>query len=946
MKNTFKRPVIIITGIIILLSAFSLRGYSQGVAINSSGAEPDPSAMLDISADNKGILIPRMTMAERNAISSPQTGLLVFQSDNTPGFYYNAGTPAAPSWQAAIGQGGNWTNSGSNIYYNSGNVGIGNDNPQYNLHVEEGAIFGSASYTVGTGFGFYGSDLGLFDYSNDIVIAGKPDAIGTPSLFQYGGTPTTNDGLFINAGNVGIGTNAPAALLDVTGDALISGLTIGTGNNPETTNTALGSQALLTNNLGVRNTATGATALRDNFGGNWNTATGYSALAQNIGGSNNTAIGNQAMALNETGNYNTAVGSTALYFNKGRSRSTAIGHEAMYNAFNGSAAVDSYNTAVGYQALRGSNNPNNNSGQYNTAVGDQALWSNRNGSRNTATGRGALYTNTSGENNTATGHQALHLNTTGTHNFAGGSQALYNNTTGIANVAAGYRALYNNTSGYSNVAIGPGALYANPGISKLVAIGDSALYHNGTGATGNEGKWNTAIGSKALYTNTTGESNTAVGSVALYSNVDGIFNVAFGHYALWKNTSGEYNSAVGTLALLDNTTGSNNTANGISALRNNTTGNSNVAAGYMAGYGLTEGDNNIFVGYQAGNNITTGNNNIVIGNNITAPLPAGDKQLVLGAQELLYGDLDNLYIGIGTTSPAAQLHVNGTGLGEGNVMFAGEWKLSGAGDPPVSGAGTRMMWYPDKAAFRAGNVQDDEWDKANTGDCSVAIGYNTTASGEGSAAFGWITHAEGDASTATGFVTWASGHYATAMGYNSFAHGYASTAMGMLSVASGDYSTVMGGRARATGDYAFAINLSDIVGPDVGANTFQISGAASIGGNVAWTNYSDKRLKKDIEYIKPEDNLQKIMQLNAVRYRWKEHDNLLNLGFIAQDVEGIVPESVRYDEANDIYSMEYTAIIPVLVEAMKEQQATIESQQALIGELMKRVKALEEKRRD
>jgi hypothetical protein len=665
MKNTYKRPVIIITGIIIMLSAFSIRGYSQGVAINSSGAEPDPSAMLDISATDKGILIPRMTMAERNAISSPQTGLLVFQTDNTPGFYYNAGTPPAPGWQAAIGQGGHWTNSGGNIYYNSGYVGIGLTNPGYQLHVNqmmkaEGGIFGDGSSRVAVGYDFWGGETGLYDWDEDKLIAGRLVA-GT--VYQYGGEPHSSEGLFIDNGNVGIGTDTPAALLDVTGDALISGLTIGTGSNPETTNTALGRQALQTNSIGVRNTASGATALRDNSGGSWNTATGYSALAQNIGGGNNTAIGNQALALNETGNYNTAVGSTALYFNKGRSRSTAIGHEAMHFAFNGSAAVDSYNTAVGFGALRGNANPNNNSGQYNTAVGDQALWSNRNGSHNTATGRGALYTNTSGENNTATGQQALYLNTTGTHNYAGGSQALYNNTAGIANVAAGYR----------------------------------------------------------------------------------------------------------------------------------------------AGYGITEGDNNIFVGYQAGHDITTGNDNIVIGNNITTPLPAGDKQLVLGAQELLYGDLDNLYIGIGTTSPAAKLHVNGTGPGEGNVVFAGEFKAL-PGDPPVSGAGTRMMWYPDKAAFRAGDVTGSNWNKDSIGNYSVALGYNTKAIQDygiaignenvarniGSIALGSFLRSAGYSSLATGHNTTASGHYSFSGGFNTNAQGDHSMALNAFTTAYSAYETVIG----------------------------------------------------------------------------------------------------------------------------------------------------------
>ena len=150
----------------------------------------------------------------------------------------------------------------------------------------------------------------------------------------------------------------------------------------------------------------------------------------------------------------------------------------------------------------------------------------------------------------------------------------------------------------------------------------------------------------------------------------------------------------------------------------------------------------------------------------------------------------------------------------------------------------------------------------------------------------------------------------------------------------------MGERSRATGNHSFAINLNDTEGPEVGDNTFQISGASAIGGNVAWTNYSDTRLKKEIQYLKTESNLQKIMQLNAVRYRWKEFNNLLNLGFLAQEAEEIIPEAVRYDEVNDIYSMEYTAIIPVLVEAMKEQQAIIEVQNQLNAEMLKELESL------
>ncbi|WP_452603236.1 hypothetical protein [Pontimicrobium sp. MEBiC06410] len=64
-------------------------GFSQ-VGIGTT--TPDASSSLDITSTNSGLLIPRMDMSERNAIVSPATGLLIFQTDNTPGFYYYNGT--------------------------------------------------------------------------------------------------------------------------------------------------------------------------------------------------------------------------------------------------------------------------------------------------------------------------------------------------------------------------------------------------------------------------------------------------------------------------------------------------------------------------------------------------------------------------------------------------------------------------------------------------------------------------------------------------------------------------------------------------------------------------------------------------------------------------------------------------------------------------------------
>jgi len=72
---------------------FGIQSYAQtGVAINNTGADPDTSAMLDVSSTSKGLLVPRLTEAQRTAIALPAKGLLVYQNDGTEGFYYYDGS--------------------------------------------------------------------------------------------------------------------------------------------------------------------------------------------------------------------------------------------------------------------------------------------------------------------------------------------------------------------------------------------------------------------------------------------------------------------------------------------------------------------------------------------------------------------------------------------------------------------------------------------------------------------------------------------------------------------------------------------------------------------------------------------------------------------------------------------------------------------------------------
>ena len=111
-------------------------------------------------------------------------------------------------------------------------------------------------------------------------------------------------------------------------------------------------------------------------------------------------------------------------------------------------------------------------------------------------------------------------------------------------------------SSISGLTIGKG----KGSVASNTAIGTSALYTNTTGAN------NTAIGAYSLYINTTGTENTAMGVQALFSNTTGASNTAIGNYALYTNSTGVANTAVGVAALNKNETGSLNTAMGVQAL--------------------------------------------------------------------------------------------------------------------------------------------------------------------------------------------------------------------------------------------------------------------------------------------------------------------------------------------------------------------------------------------
>jgi hypothetical protein len=494
-KHLAVKKLITITAI--LLTATVALG--QGVAINETGAAPHSSAMFDVSSANKGLLVPRMTLAQRNDISNPAEGLLIYQTDDIHGFYYRTGTSWVRLGEASTGE---WSVMADNIYYSTGNVGIGTSNPIALLHA------------TGTGTG---EGNVLFTGEFKITSPGDPPVEGAGTRMMWYPDKA----------------------------AFRAGLVEGT---------------------------------------HWDKVNiGYYSMAM---GNNTTASG---------------------------TRSTAMGYET--------TASGDYSTAIGCMT---------------TASGGQSI---------------AL-----GWNTTASGWPSTAM--------------------GIGTLA----------SGMNSTAMGSGCT-ASGNISTAMGYGTIAPSYSETAM----GMYNT------IYTpNSTSQAN----------NTDRLFVIGNGNF------SGRSDAIV--------------------VLKNGNTG-------------------------------------------------------------------------FGNSLPQALLHTSGMGKGKGNVLFVGNLEPADPDDPPASGNGTRMMWYPDKAAFRVGHVTGTHWDKDSIGSYSVAMGYNTKASGNHSISMGMNTSASGFISVATGDGSAASGYFSTAMGNNTAASGNTSTAMGNQTTASGSTSTAIGNQTTASGQFSTAL---------------------------------------------------------------------------------------------------------------------------------------------
>ncbi|SDD23571.1 hypothetical protein [Williamwhitmania taraxaci] len=225
-----KRNISFSVAIVALILTLSNQVNAQ-VAINTTGDGPHGSAMLDITSTSKGLLIPRMTEAERDAITNPSSGLLIYQTTNESFYYWDGGT-----WYKL---GSQWVNNGENIYFpNRVVVGGSNGSTSAALDIQSSTggvlvprmyeeeklaiknpVSGLLIYQIDntTGFYFYNGDEWLS------VGGVRTINVNSPLTYSGGATPTISLAtVAVSEGGTGVTTFATNGILFGSGTSPLS----------------------------------------------------------------------------------------------------------------------------------------------------------------------------------------------------------------------------------------------------------------------------------------------------------------------------------------------------------------------------------------------------------------------------------------------------------------------------------------------------------------------------------------------------------------------------------------------------------------------------------------------------------------------------------------------------------------------------------------------------
>ncbi len=433
----------------------------------------------------------------------------------------------------------------------------------------------------------------------------------------------------------------------------------------------------------------------------------------------------------------------------------------------------------------------------------------------------------------------------------------------------------------------------------LTTGGDNTFIGMDAGKSNKEAGFNTFVGGDAGGENISGSRNSVFGFGAMSQSEIGERNAYFGFFA-GLNVKGSYNVAMGSGAAQGLTGGSqdNNIAIGTNALGKIWQSDYNIAIGDSALHYLTEANNNIAIGKGAGRgsvnsypypNVMTGTQNIFIGNKAGEVFASGERNVVVGA-------------------------LAGREINEGsrNILLGDSVQLQFAGQSDFINLGN--MIFGQRNEGQVGIGVDEPTQSLHIGGLGVSDGLRLEGSGNTNQVRIYLDNNDVGGRE---YVMQSTG-------------GVAGVGQGKFVI-----RDVFAFSNRFVMDEFGRVGI----GTENPISQFQVGemGDGTTASANAWNLFSDIRLKQEIATIQHPLGL--IMQLRGVTYEWKKTGEP-TIGFIAQEVEEVIPQIVATDE-NGYKSMDYTKIVPILVEANKELQEKIEEQNEQIQQLMKRLTILE-----
>jgi len=906
-----------------------------------------------------------MTLAQRNLIGAPATGLLIFQTDTKPGFYFYTGSswhqlgPTLLRLQDAdldtkiqveespdedvirMDLAGTEhfvlrknANSQQRIEFpaNNGGMYLGYKAGAANTTATNIAIGDSAllSNTAGT---------------NNIALGRKALSANTNSLFNIA---LGQQALNLNTGSFNVAAGSEAMRSNVAGNR----------------NTAIGFKALNANTNGIDNVAFGATSLMSNTVGLYNTAIGFGTLFANTTGDNNTASGKFALQSNTIADDNTAFGFESIKMNTTGIQLTAAGYQSLLNTITLSGV-----TAIGAFALR-----DLTTGMGNTAFGYQALGKTTIGEFNTAFGASALYNNIAGNRNTAIGSDALLMNTE-SRNTAIGYSTLRNNLTGTNNTAMGYQAMMTNTTGSENTTIGYNAAVSANNLVNATAIGAHSIVSSS----------NALILGSSIPTPRVGIgiSNPHTKAILdLTSTTRGLLLPRLSQGAI-NNMVGEpaglllYNNAKKSLYFFDNANGGWTDVNnafyqtvgeigGMIPVRQG----SQWQLGYTDVLEDTDGDSKIQIEKNFNENIFRirlgGLERFVIRRNVflqtMIEVKAEYNCLFLGqnAGEASSSGLNNTGIGF---SALRQL----TAAGQRNTAFGSNTLENNTSGSSNTAVGYLAMQDNISGSYNVA-VGYNALDNFTSGDDNVAIGVNALdglAVQNSNTAIGTNADASGSATsnaTAIGPKARVTTSNSLVLGAIEGINGATvNTKVGIGTSIPDARCHILKNNTNAVqphllikeddndfGRIKFRNNITSeewsMVGKPTsvvadarfnffyGQNILSLQGDGDAVLTGTLTQNSDARLKKNI--LPLSFAWGDLMKLQAYTYHWI--DTIRNkdqqIGLIAQEMEMVYPPLVREDEEG-IKSINYLGITPVLIEGVKTSYADLQQTQQSINQM-------------